>query len=101
LALRENTHFGPYLITGTLSAPAYGSTPAKDPDGPSSGSERVLRGGALNSNQKGLRVSLRNHLVPVSRSIYVGLRCAQHGTPTLRARSGPPAGRQGVTFSAR
>jgi hypothetical protein len=63
LALRENTHFGPYLINGTLGKGGMAS---------------VYR--AYETDLDRLRVSPRNHLVPVSRSIHVGLRCAQDGT---------------------
>jgi serine/threonine-protein kinase len=38
--------------------------------------ERILRGGAANAKAPGLRLSLRNRMVPTTRSIYVGFRCA-------------------------
>jgi eukaryotic-like serine/threonine-protein kinase len=54
----------------------YGASPKVDPTGPPSGTERVLRGGSLNSRARGLRTSLRNHLSPGARSVFVGVRCA-------------------------
>jgi serine/threonine-protein kinase len=68
----------------------YAGATAADSSGPSGGTERVLRGGALNSKGKGLRVSLRNHLVPVSRSIFVGLRCARGGEDLSRSTEPSP-----------
>jgi formylglycine-generating enzyme required for sulfatase activity len=54
----------------------YAMSPKADPPGPGAGTERVLRGGSLNSRPRGLRVSLRNHMVPATRSVFVGFRCA-------------------------
>jgi len=54
----------------------YAASPKADPPGPGTGTERVLRGGSLNSRTRGLRVSLRNHMIPGTRSVFVGFRCA-------------------------
>jgi len=54
----------------------YAASKASDPRGPEAGTERVLRGGSLNSQARGLRISLRNHLMPATRSVFIGVRCA-------------------------
>jgi serine/threonine protein kinase/formylglycine-generating enzyme required for sulfatase activity len=48
--------------------------PALDPRGPSSGSQRVLRGGNFASLATGCRSSNRNALPPANRSLVVGFR---------------------------
>jgi formylglycine-generating enzyme required for sulfatase activity len=52
-----------------------------DPTGPGSGDHRVLRGGSTNSKAVGLRASMRNHLHPNARSVYLGFRCAIDAAP--------------------
>ena len=55
----------------------YPSGAQTDPDGPSSGSSRVLRGGSWISNTRYVRVSYRVNDYPSVRSINVGFRAAQ------------------------
>ena len=47
-----------------------------DPTGPSSGSERIFRGGGWNFEVRGARVSYRMHAVPYGRFDFIGLRLA-------------------------
>jgi iron(II)-dependent oxidoreductase len=55
----------------------YGESPARNPRGPGGGSVvRVLRGGGLDSDAKGLRTSEREYNDGSSPSYDVGFRCA-------------------------
>jgi formylglycine-generating enzyme required for sulfatase activity len=54
----------------------YQHSPSQDPSGPSSGQDRVLRGGSWVSNARNVRVSVRAWSDPASRS-YFGFRCAR------------------------
>ena len=54
----------------------YGSGSQTDPQGPSSGSIRVLRGGSWNSFAGGCRVSERSSYYPDDSFIDYGLRLA-------------------------
>ena len=56
---------------------AYASSPAADPQGPSSGLYRAVRGGSWVNYPKGLRVSVRDWLDPTSRYDYSGFRCVR------------------------
>jgi formylglycine-generating enzyme required for sulfatase activity len=53
----------------------YQSSPSQDPAGPSSGQDRVLRGGSWSLTPRDVRVSVRLRYGPESRSSYFGLRC--------------------------
>ena len=55
----------------------YSKTEAKNPKGPEKGDMKVVRGGAWFSDARGLRVSSRDWLRPVSRSSDLGFRCAR------------------------
>ena len=55
---------------------SYNEQDEKDPQGPSSGSLRVLRGGSLNSNALSCRVSNRGYSYPDGRDGRCGLRLA-------------------------
>jgi formylglycine-generating enzyme required for sulfatase activity/serine/threonine protein kinase len=52
----------------------YSKSPAIDPQGPSSGSSRVLRGGSWNGYPRYCRSAYRLRLSPVSRGINFGFR---------------------------
>lgn len=52
----------------------YQSSSQSDPQGPSSGSDRVGRGGGCYSDAWNCRVSIRNNSAPVGRSFNLGLR---------------------------
>ena len=54
----------------------YSNSPRNNPQGFSSGSYRVLRGGSFTQNAQDCRVALRSKLDPDSRGIYGGLRLA-------------------------
>ncbi len=54
----------------------YSSSPERNPQGPETGTNRVLRGGYWNSRQGGLRPASRNFLTPSNYNDYIGFRCA-------------------------
>lgn len=54
----------------------YTTEAATDPDGPASGTYKVLRGGSWNNNLLNLRAADRHVVNPVIRGADVGFRCA-------------------------
>jgi formylglycine-generating enzyme required for sulfatase activity len=54
----------------------YTSSPTANPLGPSSGDERVLRGGSCDNHYHGVRVSTRNYFTPDVQINILGFRCA-------------------------
>jgi sulfatase modifying factor 1 len=55
----------------------YERSPSKDPQGPSEGKNRVLRGGGWRSKDKGLRTTDRNDFIPTSKKFTdIGFRLA-------------------------
>ena len=56
----------------------YETSPNKDPQGPSEGKNRVLRGGGWRSKDKGLRTTDRNSFIPTSKKFTdIGFRLAR------------------------
>jgi formylglycine-generating enzyme required for sulfatase activity len=55
----------------------YKQTPERNPQGPASGSARVLRGGSWNHGTVSLRASDRDGSAPVARYGGIGFRCAR------------------------
>jgi formylglycine-generating enzyme required for sulfatase activity len=55
----------------------YGQSPGTNPQGPSSGERRVLRGGSWNVLARYVRASCRGNLVPGSRVVNFGVRCVR------------------------
>jgi TonB family protein len=60
----------------------YGSSASNNPQGPSSGSSRVIRGGSWAYYTGDLRAANRNWHVPVTRFSSLGFRCAWSETST-------------------
>ncbi|NQT11380.1 MAG: formylglycine-generating enzyme family protein [Planctomycetes bacterium] len=56
---------------------AYVGGAQLDPQGPSDGHDRVVRGGSWNYDARGLRSAYRNHLRPSLRVLNFGFRCAR------------------------
>jgi formylglycine-generating enzyme required for sulfatase activity len=54
----------------------YDYSPSKNPEGPSSGLERVLRGGTWHSPQRFVHTASREHYEPDTRTSESGFRCA-------------------------
>lgn len=54
----------------------YGKSPEKDPEGPSSGVGRVIRGGCWNGDAAGCRSTARHHGSVDERSVTTGFRLA-------------------------
>jgi formylglycine-generating enzyme required for sulfatase activity len=52
----------------------YASSPTNDPQGPSSGQGRVIRGGGWSYGSGGCRVSFRVSINPNRRRVYIGFR---------------------------
>jgi len=59
------------------SASYYASAPARNPQGPSSGAYRVLRGGGWDTLGDYARTSKRSPYLPAIVTNYVGFRCAR------------------------
>ncbi len=53
----------------------YQSSPSQDPAGPTSGDERVLRGGSWDADASTVRVSMRFKFPPDSFQNFIGFRC--------------------------
>ena len=53
----------------------YSNSPTKNPPGPDTGSDRVLRGGSWSRDTYGLRVAHRNVNSPNNRTYRLGFRC--------------------------
>ncbi|MEO0108442.1 MAG: formylglycine-generating enzyme family protein [candidate division WOR-3 bacterium] len=57
----------------------YRSSPGRDPEGPRSGRDRVIRGGGWNYGVSYLRCAARQGLSPTARAPYLGFRCVRRG----------------------
>lgn len=55
----------------------YRRSPARDPQGPSWGAFKVMRGGCFDTGAEGLRASCRNRDFPTAQKPNVGFRCAR------------------------
>ena len=60
-------------------APEYPPESARDPQGPSTGDERVVRGGSYVHGRPWLRAAARLHDLPSARRAWRGFRCARGG----------------------
>lgn len=67
----------------------YGNSPPSDPEGPSSGHSRVLRGGSWNRNVSFLRSASRDYVTPADRSSNHGFRLVAVAMSDETAQSGP------------
>jgi len=57
-------------------AGTYARGDNRDPQGPPGGQVRVLRGGSFDNDTRNLRASFRSRVVPGSRDVSIGFRCA-------------------------
>jgi formylglycine-generating enzyme required for sulfatase activity len=63
-------------VNDWYSSSYYASSPGSNPPGPTTGTYKVLRGGAWTINWFHLRVAYRNYSIPTGSYNYVGFRCA-------------------------
>ncbi len=59
----------------------YAKSPDRDPQGPETGQEKVVRGGSFTSDPGRLRLSYRSKLKPEERWLFTGFRCALPDAP--------------------
>jgi iron(II)-dependent oxidoreductase len=55
----------------------YANSEPRNPQGPGTGSARIVRGGAWNLSPKSIRCAYRRRFTPNQRSNHVGFRCAK------------------------
>lgn len=81
----EPNGYGIYDMTGNVwewcsdwhDESYYQVSPADNPKGPVTGTFKVLRGGAWNSNEEQARTANRYYALPDSRSFHNGFRCVR------------------------
>src|ERR1043166_3610425 len=61
----------------------YRGSPARNPQGPASGEQAVLRGGEWNNNALNVRAPNRNRNAPANRNDNIGFRCAKTPRPAV------------------
>jgi formylglycine-generating enzyme required for sulfatase activity len=64
-------------VADWYDATYYKRSPEKNPQGPSSGNSKVLRGGSFLNNPIDLRAAYRFGYSPVDRNRNLGFRCAR------------------------
>jgi formylglycine-generating enzyme required for sulfatase activity len=64
-------------VADWYGADYYQASPERNPTGPSSGAQRVLRGGSWINEPFFLGVAHRLNGIPESRSMNIGFRCAK------------------------
>ena len=77
--------YGAYGMAGTVwewvqdfyDEQYYKNSPVKNPQGPSEGNDRAIRGGSWRNTAQMLRSANRNKHAPGERRTYVGVRCAK------------------------
>jgi formylglycine-generating enzyme required for sulfatase activity len=82
---KQPNELGIYDMSGNItewcsdwySESYYSDSPQNNPNGPSIGFRRVLRGGSWEGRVRNSRVSNRQHRTPDDRNIYTGFRLAQ------------------------
>ncbi len=68
-----------HWVNDWYDASYYQNSPQNDPQGPSSGTDRVVRGGSFGDDATTLRISARGWIAPDSAVDAVGFRCARGG----------------------
>ncbi len=63
-------------VNDWYSSTYYSGSPGSNPPGPTTGTYKVLRGGAWNSNSFHLRLTYRNYSTPNGSYNFIGFRCA-------------------------
>ena len=64
----------------------YKVSPRKNPQGPFSGTHRVLRGGTWYSNEEQIRITKRYYSLPDIKSFHIGFRCVKEAVPVEKGK---------------
>ena len=64
----------------------YRVAPRNNPEGPFTGTHKVLRGGTWYSNEGQIRITNRYYSLPEIKSFHIGFRCVQPALPMKRGK---------------